>query len=213
MRLHEMQVRVAPVLRGAITGASSATVTQVVPSSVGVATMIIPGSDRAKVFSDNDQLLLLLLQRRNRVIGARLTSLSSCVSAGDSCRVSAGWTSPSGLGHNPGTPHDYDVPCLCPTLWLGLSGKHESGTEAKHSAACKHTVRRQCLGDEGSICWPVVPVISSSVLALSGAVIVTSLPSELVSSPAVVLIIAVTHLGQWSNNLHTPNVRVVLYRT
>lgn len=81
-----MQVRVAPVLRGAITGASSTTVTQVVTSSVGIATVIIPGSDRSKVVNDGEQLL----QRLTPVVGAHLTSLFSCASAGDSCRVLAG---------------------------------------------------------------------------------------------------------------------------
>lgn len=42
MRLHEVQVRVAPVLRWAVTGAPSAAVAQVISSSVGIATMIIP---------------------------------------------------------------------------------------------------------------------------------------------------------------------------
>lgn len=86
MRLHEMQVRVAPVLRGAVTGAPSAAVTQVISSSVGIATMIIPGRDASKIVSDNEQLL----GRLNRVTAAHLTSLSSCVSAGGSCRAVAG---------------------------------------------------------------------------------------------------------------------------
>lgn len=80
-----MQVRVAPVLRGAVTGAPSAAVTQVISSSVGIATMIIPGRG-AKIISDNEQLL----GRLNRVTAAHLTSLFSCVSAGGSCRVVAG---------------------------------------------------------------------------------------------------------------------------
>lgn len=82
-----MQVRVAPVLRGAITGASSTTVTQVVTSSVGIATVIVPGSDTSKVVNDDDEQLL---QRLTPVVGAHLTSLFSCASAGDSCRVLAG---------------------------------------------------------------------------------------------------------------------------
>lgn len=86
MRLHEVQVRVAPVLRGAIAGASTAAVAQVVPSSVGIAPVIIPGSDRSKAFRGD----LQLLQRLKRVVAAHLTSLSSCASAGGSCRVSAG---------------------------------------------------------------------------------------------------------------------------
>lgn len=53
------------------------------------------------------------------------------------------------------------------------------------------------------LCWwsyrylsqsPVVPVISPSLFSLSGSVVVTSLPSEFVSSPAVILVVAVSHL-------------------
>lgn len=51
MRLHEVHVRVAPVLRGAIAGpssssTSSSTITQVISSTVRVCPVVIPDRDR-----------------------------------------------------------------------------------------------------------------------------------------------------------------------
>ncbi len=47
--------------------------------------------------------------------------------------------------------------------------------------------------DECNSLSPVIPVISAAVLSLPGSVIVAPLSAELVSSSAVVLIIAVGH--------------------
>lgn len=51
MRLHEMQVRMTPVLWWAITGTSSSTKAHVITTTIGVSTMVIPDGDSSFTWS------------------------------------------------------------------------------------------------------------------------------------------------------------------
>lgn len=53
MRLHEVQVRMAPVLWWAIAGTSSTTVTHVISTTVRVYAMVIPARDGLKTLGDS----------------------------------------------------------------------------------------------------------------------------------------------------------------
>lgn len=53
-----------------------------------------------------------------------------------------------------------------------------------------------------AILVPFIPFISASVFPLSGTVVVAPLPSEFVPSPAVILIITVSHLSSQKWLLH-----------
>lgn len=213
MRLHEMQVRMAPMLRWAIAGPPSTTITQVISPTVRVSTMVIPARDRLKILSNSGYNF----KRVDVSDAAALTSLFSCVSAGDSRHVLAGWISPSDLCHNPGTHRDYVVPCPCPTpleiyfrkYWIGI----KQILNLKPFSCVGQEVAAQ--GSVNAVCdWqsfpsllyisflPVVPVISAPVFPLSWAVIVTSLPSEFIPSPAVVVIITVSHLHAHRKTIH-----------
>lgn len=83
MRLHEMQVRMAPMLWWAIAGPPATTITQVISYAVRVSTVIIPARDRQKILSNRSYHL----KEVDVSDGANLTSLFSCVSAGDSRHV------------------------------------------------------------------------------------------------------------------------------
>lgn len=49
MRLHQMHIRMAPVLRGAVAGPASPSIAHVVPSSVGVSSVVVPVGDRSRI--------------------------------------------------------------------------------------------------------------------------------------------------------------------
>lgn len=52
VRLHEMKVRVAPRLWRGVAGASATTVAQVIPTMVGISSMVIPDQNRGKINSN-----------------------------------------------------------------------------------------------------------------------------------------------------------------
>lgn len=112
MRLHEMQVRMTPVLRWAITGSTSSTKTHVIATTIGVSTMVIPNGDNFFFYFEEDRCS----NKIKWITIYILTILFSCVSAGDSCHVLVAWIFPYVLSHNPGTLLDYAAPDPCPTL-------------------------------------------------------------------------------------------------
>lgn len=80
-----MQVRMAPMLRWAIAGppTTTTTITQVISSAVRVSTVVIPARDRCKILGNRRYHL----KEVDVSDAANLTSLFSCVSAGDSRHV------------------------------------------------------------------------------------------------------------------------------
>lgn len=52
VRLHEVQIRVAPGLWRSVAGASATTIAQVIPPMVGISAMVIPDQSRGRIRSN-----------------------------------------------------------------------------------------------------------------------------------------------------------------